>query len=119
MTEELHLTMPSNPTVLAPLRATLRRWLSVVGASDAEVYELVVAAGEACSNAIRHATGPGLAHFSLDAWVEGYVEILVKDEGTLRPHRPSDGGRGMAIIESFVDQLEVVPSPSGTEVRMR
>ena len=29
------------------------------------------------------------------------------------------GGRGLPIIEAYVDDLEVSPSPAGTEVRMR
>ena len=29
------------------------------------------------------------------------------------------GGRGLPIIEAYVDELEVSPGPGGTEVRMR
>ena len=116
---DLRLRVASDPSVLAPIRATLRRWLLQAGASEQETYELIVATGEACSNAIRHATGPGLAHFELDASVNGSIEICVRDEGTWRPRRPSDGGRGLDIIGSFVDDVDVVRSASGTEVRMR
>ncbi|HUQ38950.1 MAG TPA: SpoIIE family protein phosphatase [Acidimicrobiales bacterium] len=116
---ELHLRVPSEPSALAPLRATLRRWLLQAGANELETYELVVAVGEACSNAVRHATGPAHAHFELEASCNGSVEIRVRDEGRWRPHRPSEGGRGLSIIESFVDAMEVVPKDSGTEVLMR
>ena len=122
--DHLHLRVPAQPGALAPLRATLRRWLSRAGASEVEAYEVLTACGEACTNAIRHASGPLRSEFEVEAAVvEGGVEICVRDQGTWRERR-SDvgvavGGRGIPIIEAYVDELEITPSPSGTEVRMR
>ena len=118
--DRLHLRIPAQPGVLAPLRATLRRWLIQAGASDTEAYELLTACGEACTNAIRHATGPLRSEFELDAAVvDGDALISVRDRGTWREPRGDIGGRGLPIIEAYVDDLDVVRSPSGTEVRMR
>ena len=118
--DELLLRVPAQPGALAPLRATLRRWFIRVGATDAEVYELLTACGEACTNAIRHASGPLRSQFEVEATlVDGGVEVRVRDHGTWREPRGNVGGRGLPIIEAYVDELEVLRGPSGTEVRMR
>ena len=118
--DHLHLRVPAQPGTLAPLRATLRRWLLQAGASEAETYEVLTACGEACTNAIRHASGPLRSDFEVDAAiVEDGVEIRVRDRGSWRERRTDVGGRGLPIIEAYVDEFEITPSPSGTEVRMR
>jgi anti-sigma regulatory factor (Ser/Thr protein kinase) len=116
----IHLRVPAEPGTLAPLRATLRRWLIQQGASPTETFEILTACGEACTNAIRHASGPLRADFEVDASAAGgVVEISVRDRGRWRERRAKVGGRGLPIIEAYVDELEITPSPSGTEVRMR
>jgi serine phosphatase RsbU (regulator of sigma subunit)/anti-sigma regulatory factor (Ser/Thr protein kinase) len=118
--ERLLLRVPAQPGVLSPLRATLRRWLIQAGASETEAYEVLTACGEACTNAIRHASGPLRSDFEVEAaMVEGGVEIRVRDRGSWRTPRGDVGGRGLPIIEAYVDELEVTPGPGGTEVRMR
>ena len=118
--DRLHLRIPAQPGAMAPLRSTLRRWLAQAGASETEVYEILTACGEACTNAIRHASGPLGLDFEVDATVaDGAVDIRVRDQGTWRERRGDVGGRGLPIIEAYVDQLDITPSPSGTEVRMR
>jgi serine phosphatase RsbU (regulator of sigma subunit)/anti-sigma regulatory factor (Ser/Thr protein kinase) len=118
--DDLHLQVPAQPSALAPLRATLRRWLTQMGATDGEAFELLTAAGEACTNAIRHASGPLRTDFEVHARaVNDGVEIRVKDRGKWRERRTDVGGRGLPIIEAYVDELDVRPSPTGTEVRMR
>ena len=116
----LLLRVPAQPGALAPLRATLRRWLLRAGASELEAYEVLTACGEACTNAIRHASGPLRSEFEVEAAiVDDGVEICVRDQGTWRERRSDVGGRGLPIIEAYVDEFEITPSPSGTEVRMR
>jgi anti-sigma regulatory factor (Ser/Thr protein kinase)/GAF domain-containing protein len=118
--DRLHLHLPADPAVLVPLRAVLRRWLVGVGASEHECFELLVAAVEATSNAIRHARGPLASHFDLDATIADHqVEICVRDLGSWRRQRPTEGGRGLSIMDSFVDDLEILRRESGTEVVLR
>jgi serine phosphatase RsbU (regulator of sigma subunit)/anti-sigma regulatory factor (Ser/Thr protein kinase) len=118
--DRLDLRVPAQPGALAPLRAALRRWLVQAGASEAETYELVTACGEACTNAIRHASGPLPSEFEVHAATGGgEVEIRVRDRGSWREQRGDVGGRGLPIIEAYVDDLDVDRTPSGTEVRMR
>ena len=114
------LRLAADPSLLTPLRATLRRWLSEAGADEQETYELLVAAGEACSNAIRHAGGPASGHFDVTAEVtdSGVVDIVVRDYGRWRIRATGEGGRGLGIMDRFVDDLEVRRGSDGTEVRM-
>jgi anti-sigma regulatory factor (Ser/Thr protein kinase) len=118
--DQLHLRVPAKPGALSPLRATLRRWLTQMGATDTEIFEFLTACGEACTNAIRHASGPMESDFEVYATATGgELEVRVRDQGRWRERRTDVGGRGLAIIEAYVDSLDVRPSPSGTEVTMR
>ena len=118
--DRLQLRVPAQPGALSPLRATLRRWLVRAGANDTELYEILTACGEACTNAIRHASGPLRSDFEVEAIVvEDGVEISVRDQGTWRERRGDVGGRGLPIMEAYLDELTINRSPTGTEVRMR
>ena len=91
--DRLHLRVPAQPGVLSPLRATLRRWLIQAGASETEAYEVLTACGEACTNAIRHASGPLRSDFEVDAAVvDGGVEIRVRDRGSWRKRAGMSAG---------------------------
>ncbi|HVE91153.1 MAG TPA: SpoIIE family protein phosphatase [Actinomycetota bacterium] len=118
LTNPLVLNLAAKPGVLAPLRATLRRWLLSVGATDQEAYEILAATGEACTNAIEHAVGPRTADFELEASHDGDVSIHVRDSGKWRTPRASLRGRGLMIIEAFMDHVEVSAGERGTEVKM-
>ena len=63
----MELTLRAEPESLAQMRRALGRWLRAVGAADAETYESLVAAGEACANAIAHAYPPGEASYVVEA----------------------------------------------------
>ncbi|MGH2757989.1 MAG: SpoIIE family protein phosphatase [Actinomycetota bacterium] len=117
--DRLHMTLPARPAILKPLRATLRRWLIAAGATDDEIYEILVASGEACTNAIQHATGVAAQSFEIDAELNGDVLISVRDHGQWRRPRADGGGRGIGIMREFMDDVDLIKGPDGTEVRMR
>jgi anti-sigma regulatory factor (Ser/Thr protein kinase) len=117
--DRLDLTLPRDPTVLAPLRSTVRRWLAAGGASEQEVYEIVVAIGEACANAVQHAVGPAPSRFDVRGWLDGEVKIAIRDHGRWRAPRNTGGGRGLSIMRSFMDDVDVRTGDDGTEVTMR
>jgi anti-sigma regulatory factor (Ser/Thr protein kinase) len=47
------------------------------------------------------------------------VTVVVRDVGSWRERRGSGRGRGLGIIESVMDAVEVNKHPVGTEVVMR
>jgi anti-sigma regulatory factor (Ser/Thr protein kinase) len=117
---ELKLRFPADPTVLARIRQTLRRWLHEMGAEPDESGAIVLACGEACANAIEHAYSPVSASFELEATSsEGLIELAVRDAGRWRAPRGNNRGRGLTIMEATMDQLEVRQTGDGTEVLMR
>jgi anti-sigma regulatory factor (Ser/Thr protein kinase) len=117
--EPLSLRLPAGPQTLRSLRRSLRTWLRAAGADVDEVYDLTLAANEAAANAVEHAYGPVEAHYEVDAtFVDGVVEIEVRDFGRWRPARDSDRGRGLPLMEGLTDELTVERGDDGTVVRM-
>lgn len=124
--EALRLELPADPIALSGVRRLLRRWLRDRGAEEPVLSEVALATNEACANAIEHAYPPGTASFELRAEVEagdpgdpGTVVITVQDSGEWRPPRGESRGRGLTIMETAMDDVEVDKSPTGTTIIMR
>lgn len=115
----LELVVPADPGALAGVRRALGRWLRAAGVPDADAYEIQVACGEACANAIAHAYPPGDAHFSVRASLEpDALMIEVADYGSWQQPRSAAGGRGLALIDQLTDSMEIDRGAAGTTVRM-
>jgi GAF domain-containing protein/anti-sigma regulatory factor (Ser/Thr protein kinase) len=118
--EELHFSLPARPGILQPLRHVVRRWLQEGGATEEEVFDILVATGEACANVIRHAAASGPATFELDGHRDGDVRITVRNRGRWRDRtRPGDGGRGLSIMQEFMEEVNLTKGPPETVVTMR
>src|SRR5262249_40068932 len=97
----------------------LARWLRQAGVDGNEAYELVVACGEACANAVAHAYPVGRAHYEVSAGRDGEViEIVVRDFGSWR-EETSPHSRGLELIEKLVDEMRIDRTSGGTVVTMR
>jgi len=113
-------TMPAEPAELARMRRALAAWLRGIGVGPAEVNDLVLASAEACSNAIRHAYGPGAGTVEVEAYRDdGAIELVVRDFGRWRQRRGRGGGRGLALIEALTPSMHIERGESGTVVTMR
>lgn len=116
----LDLVLPALPWSLRDIRLALRRWLSAVDASPRTVADLLIAIGEACSNAVEHAYGPGggnvMVHLELQT-----PDILatIRDTGRWRPPKKEDGGRGTLFMRNCCDDLRIDHGPTGTSVVVR
>jgi serine phosphatase RsbU (regulator of sigma subunit)/anti-sigma regulatory factor (Ser/Thr protein kinase) len=118
--EELNLRVAARPEELAAIRRLLRGWLTDAGADRSAIEAVLLASGEACTNAIEHAYGPGERTFELNGRREGDdVVLVIRDHGRWRPPRGQNRGRGLGLMETFMDDVAVAPTDSGTEVRMR
>jgi PAS domain S-box-containing protein len=118
--ERIELTLPAQPEALAGLRRRLIRFLHAAGASDEEAYEITLTISEAAGNAIEHAYGPGDEAFRVEAHLEhGVVVATVRDSGRWRDWRGEHRGRGLRIIESLMEDVEIVKESRGTTIRMR
>jgi anti-sigma regulatory factor (Ser/Thr protein kinase) len=116
----ISLTLPAEPGSLAPLRRRLARFLYATGASEMEQYEVTLTICEAAGNAIEHAYGPGDATYEVEvAYDAGAVVATVRDRGSWRGQRGQDRGRGLGIIETLTDEMNVERDERGTAVTMR
>ena len=100
--QPLHLRAPAEPHSLAPLRQVLRRWLRATGIDEPAAYQVLVACGEACSNAIQHAYGAAEGSLDVDLALEGEELCLtVRDSGSWRTLSPGGGGRGLDLMRFY------------------
>ncbi len=113
----LEMTLPARPDVLAGLRNTLGRWLRAAGANENELFDVTLSASEAATNAIEHAYGAREATFTVRCEHDGPdVTVTVRDLGRWRTTRSRGGGRGLGIMRSLVDSVEIDSDEAGTVV---
>ncbi len=116
----LELTLAAEPSSVPTARHRLSAWLAAQGVDSRESFEIVLAATEACTNAVEHAYGPdGGATLSLRARsVPGAIALSVSDHGSWRAPRGSGRGRGLYVIDQVMNGLEVKRGEDGTTVEM-
>jgi serine phosphatase RsbU (regulator of sigma subunit)/anti-sigma regulatory factor (Ser/Thr protein kinase)/DNA-binding response OmpR family regulator len=118
--DSISLTLPAVPEALIVARRALRNWLTEMGADPQLLYDVTLATGEACTNAIEHAYAPGDANFELAAArVDGQLVVTVRDQGHWRPPRGRHRGRGLKLMETLMDEVTIRREPGGTTVELR
>jgi serine/threonine-protein kinase RsbW len=123
---ELILTMPRTAGSVAMVRHMLNGAMSALGVTDACRAEVVLAASEACSNAVEHAHDSGDYRVAV-AVKQGWCAVEVVDTGVgMNGRVPAGGmppaavfgGRGLPIMRAVTDTLDLRPNyPSGLTVR--
>jgi len=116
----LELRFPAVPSALTHVRSAVRRWLRDADATDEAVIDVLVAVGEATSNAVEHAYGLAGGTISVDVELDGADVVLrVSDSGQWREPRGHDRGRGTLMMETTTDEFRIERGDSGTEVVLR
>jgi anti-sigma regulatory factor (Ser/Thr protein kinase) len=117
--EPLVVRLPAEATSLGPLRERLRRWLDAAGLERREAADVLLAVGEAASNAIEHPLEPDPLAIvvSLRHSGDGDATIEIRDHGRWddepsAPHR----GRGLQIMRAIAGEVAVDRTPQGTTV---
>ncbi|UGT62025.1 ATP-binding protein [Nocardia asteroides] len=127
--EPLRIEFPASPDELPGVRSRLRRWLAGMIADSQRAYDLLLAAGEACANAIEHGHAGDRRPIRLEAIVaRGAVLVGISDHGhwVARPAAPDDErghteslrGRGLQMIKALVHESRVTVLDSGTTVTL-
>ena len=123
----LDVTFPAESAQLAPVRHRLRTWLGQLDLAPQVAQNVLVAAGEACANAIEHGhrSTPG-ERVSLTAFVTAEdLHLAVIDTGSWRTPRPPQGGtmrsrgRGLPLIRALMQRVTIDTGRTGTTVNMR
>lgn len=121
--QPLSLTMPAVPANLVDMRDHLRSWLALAGVAAEPAADVLLAVGEAASNAAEHA-GPGVPHdvtLTVHARVSGEgLRFTVSDNGRWRtpPADPGHRGHGLRLINALVDVADLTTTDHGTTVEM-
>ncbi|GAA3208261.1 SpoIIE family protein phosphatase [Actinocorallia longicatena] len=117
------ISFPADSAQLAPVRSGLRRWLDQCQIPPQKLQSVLVAAGEACANAIEHghSHSPGdPIRMRAEAFVDD-LRVTVVDTGRWKPPRPEDNahrGRGLALMRAMMQQVTVAHGPAGTTIDM-
>lgn len=119
----MELTVPADPTSLAPVRARLRRWLAMAGVDAESAADMLLAVGEAASNATEHSV-VGADHTVeltvMAAVVGDHLRFTVADNGRWKPppSAPGHRGHGIRLINALADSADVTTGERGTTVEM-
>jgi serine/threonine-protein kinase RsbW len=117
--------LPAAPEGAPQARALVREAASELDLDGDLTYELCLATTEAFANAVQHGTPcePGGILLRVESR-DGGIRIEVCDCGACFPDNAAitakpdgEGGRGIPIITSIMDSLEVLPDPGVTRVR--
>ena len=114
----LHVRIPSDVGALDLVRDAMRIWLVGTDLTGTDAQDVVLAAWEACANAVEHgATGDG-SYVDVRAEVaDGCVRISVADSGHWRPPTErEDRGLGLRLISASMSSVEVTEGEEGTRV---
>ena len=117
--ELLEVEVPAEPSQLATARHLIRRWVEANQGTDDDCAAFAIAVSEACANSIEHAYGPrdGTVHVRASL-VEGEAEVTIRDRGKWRPPRGNNRGKGIPMMEEFMDDVSVEPGENGTTVKL-
>jgi serine/threonine-protein kinase RsbW len=120
----------SVPVMRRVLGDTLRR----LGVDEEAVYDILLAATEACTNVLQHSGREGLGYAVMTSVGAVGCQVEVADEGIGArfpdparrepPHTPvaqlAESGRGLAVMRACVDNVILDSTPDrGTVVTLR
>ena len=117
--DALELRLPADREGLLQMRAALGDWLAELGADPDLRHDVLLAAWEACANAVEHAQGPASGTFSLHAGHEGpVVRVRIADTGRWRAPGAGAGERGLGLplMRGLMDRVDIVHAGDGTVV---
>ena len=119
----LQIRLPAIPASLAVIRAHLRTWLPTARVNPSAAADVLLAVGEAASNAVEHAVRGSARDVQLEvtAWATNTgLALTVKDNGHWHaPRRSAQRGHGSRLMSALVDTVTITPTPQGTTVEMR
>ena len=112
----------AEPRRLSDVRHRLAAWLHSNNIRSPLADDIVLVVNEACSNCVEHAyRGQNHGRMRVEAEVrDGQVRASVVDSGSWKtpPADPGTRGRGLLLIRTVSDQVDVVGTAEGTSVEM-
>jgi serine/threonine-protein kinase RsbW len=125
----VRLRIPARAEYIALARLALSGLADIVGLSDELLADLKLALTEAVSNSVRHAYADegGFVSIAYELSHDALVIEVVDDGEGFDPERPpalegeelTEGGLGIAIIRTIVDEFELHSRPGVRGSRLR
>jgi len=120
----LDLAFPAESAQLAPVRAALRNWLNRCSLTHRAAQDVLVAAGEACANAIEHGHrhAPGQLVRLHAAATVSQLRLTVTDTGRWKDSQPGGNphrGHGIPLMRALMHHVTIEPGSAGTIVDMQ
>ncbi|HKW45009.1 MAG TPA: SpoIIE family protein phosphatase [Candidatus Eremiobacteraceae bacterium] len=117
--DRVDLRLPAEPESSRTIRRGLRRLCAAAGLTEQRTLNVLVASGEAVSNAIQHAYGVEGGIVSVVAYrSDGSIVVEVTDAGKWRPEREDGHGRGITLMRKLMDSVSIESKSDGTMVSM-
>jgi PAS domain S-box-containing protein len=119
----LTMSFAADASQLASSRTALRTWLTQAGVEPDQIYDVLIATGEALSNAIEHGhrdRPDGVVSLFATAIVDR-VHVMVSDTGAWKtPRAVADvsRGRGLALMQGLMEHFSIHSDDVGTTVHM-
>ncbi|MCV6966665.1 SpoIIE family protein phosphatase [Mycobacterium intermedium] len=119
----LELNFPPHASQLAHTRNALRSWLRQADVRAEQSMNVLIAAGEAVSNAIEHGhrnKSEGLIRLDATACVDE-VHLTITDSGSWKPQQPianNQRGRGISLMRSLMQDVIIDADTGGTTVHL-
>ncbi len=115
------MTLEGAPEELRPLRHRLRAWLDLRRTSPEVSEGVILAVNEAAANAIEHGYRGDTGPVVIDGDVrDDVLTITVVDRGAWSGTDPDPArGRGLPLMRTLMDDVEVEPLDPGTKVVLR
>ena len=117
--------LPAAPVNIPAARHRLRDWLTGIPVDPRREADILLAIGEAVSNAIEHGSGgDSLRTVSIEAFVRDHVvTATVSDTGrwsgdSSASQRSLRGGRGLTMINGLADHVRTVRTAHGTRITL-
>jgi len=119
----LDFEFTAHPDHLASTRHWLRAWLDNAALDVDLAQDVLVAAGEACANAVEHAYsgGDGTTGHLAARFTGGHLVVTVTDRGRWKQPPPDNHvlrGRGVPMMEALADAVTFRHDATGTTVTL-
>jgi anti-sigma regulatory factor (Ser/Thr protein kinase) len=121
------IRLPSHSLYISVARAATRSFSSLIPLTEEERGMIELAVGEACDNAVRYCDSDAdffevrLQNSDSDLIIEvsNSGSCFIPERPAAMPDVFAENGRGLALMEYLMDDVEFLPEKDRTTVRMR
>ena len=104
----------------AKIRAAIREFLATCPLDDDQQFNVLVAVGEAVSNAIEHPSDRTHDLIEIEARIDDHeLVVSIRDGGRWKDQSSNRRGRGLWLMRELVQDVKISQAADGTLVEIR